>query len=447
MAYESRAAISIVELQVSLTTLKAMLARLSIVSTRAANWWSRLNDFTSDAMLYGGAALFAIGLGWGSDQKAQWHWGYMAVTPYALIALASWILSRTRVTRTTALRVGLLAIVIFGAVVLPLVLEARWRQAQPEVSVIQRSAAYVSNGKDPYRSYMNHGHLVDPVPGLPAYESFFPYLPLMSAFGLPSTITHESKGLTDARIVMTLMTLLTSGAALTLLRATKRQKIRIAQVLIALPTGALFLSTGGDDMPIIALLLLGVAGLQRRSNYLAAVSFGVAAALKLTAWPVAAGALLVARERDGRSAWRKILLVVAGIVLITVVPFALHAPWAFVSNVFAFPLGLSGVASPAASALPGHVLTDLWAPLGHVLTPVAFLAGGYFIAKYLRRRHPLNLSQLLGVLSVIFAVLICVASATRIGYVIYPLNFALWSRICQEEKAPMPELVQIVSEF
>ena len=27
-------------------------------------------------------------------------------------------------------------------------------------------------------------------------------------------------------------------------------------------------------------------------------------------------------------------------------------------------------------------------------------------------------------------VLICVASATRVGYVIYPLNFALWSCVC-----------------
>ena len=30
--------------------------------------------------------------------------------------------------------------------------------------------------------------------------------------------------------------------------------------------------------------------------------------------------------------------------------------------------------------------------------------------------------------------LICAASATRVGYLIYPLNFALWSRVC----APAP---------
>ena len=53
--------------------------------------------------------------------------------------------------------------------------------------------------------------------GMPAYESFFPYFPLMGVFGLPSAETHTSKGLTDARIVMSLMTLLVSGVALGML--------------------------------------------------------------------------------------------------------------------------------------------------------------------------------------------------------------------------------------
>jgi hypothetical protein len=256
-------------------------------------------------------------------------------------------------------------------------------------------------------------------------------------------LTHKGKGLTDPRIVMSLMTLLASVLALGLLRASREKKIRIAQVMLALPTGALFLSTGGDDMPILALLLLGVVGLQRRANYLAGVSFGLAAAMKLTAWPMAAGALLVARERDGRPAWKKVGLVIAAIVVVTVTPFVLHAPGAFVSNVFAFPLGLAGVASPAASALPGHILFGWWHPFNHILAPVTFVVGGYFVARYFKRHWPLTLSQLLAVMSVTMVVVMCVASATRIGYVIYPLNFALWSWVCQEkeEKAKTLELV------
>jgi hypothetical protein len=207
------------------------------------------------------------------------------------------------------------------------------------------------------------------------------------------------------------------------------------------------LSTGGDDMPILALTLLGVTALQRRRNNFAGISLGLAAAMKLTAWPMAIGALLVARDSKSRSDWKRIAAWVVAIVVVTVTPFAIRAPWAFMSNVFAFPLGLTGVASPAASALPGHILTTLWAPAGHILAPVTFLVGGYFMAKYLRRHWPLTLSQVLAILSLVFLTMMCVASATRIGYVIYPLNFALWSWACTETVAPVKELAQTVSEF
>jgi hypothetical protein len=149
--------------------------------------------------------------------------------------------------------------------------------------------------------------------------------------------------------------------------------------------------------------------------------------MKLTAWPLAVGALLVARDEHDRPAWRRIAFWIVAIVAVTIIPFALKAPWAFISNVFAFPLGLAHVTSPAASALPGHILTTWWPPLGHVLAPVALLIGGYCATKYAKRHWPLTLSQLLAVLSIAFLVLILVATATRIGYIIYPLNLALWA--------------------
>ena len=425
-----------------------VLAQISIVRTRYVARWVALNPLSGDGLVYLASGLFALLLGLTSHEAAQWHWGYLAAGPYAAVGALALALGAAKPRRATTLRVALLALVVLGAVAVPLGLEARWRQldhgvgfAQPEVSVIERSATYLSRGQDPYRSYLHDGHLVDAVRGLPPYESFFPYFPLMGVFGLPSAETHRGAGLTDARIVMSLMTLLVSGLALGLLRAPRAKKIRVAQVMLALPTGALFLSTGGDDMPILALSLLGVAALQRRSNYVAAVSLGIAAAMKLTAWPMAAGALLVARDHDGRRAWRRVAAIIVAIVAVTVVPFALKAPWAFMANVFAFPLGLAGVRSPAASALPGHILTTLWSPLGHVLAPLAFVVGGYYATKYLRRHWPITLTQLLGLLSVTFLVMIMVASATRVGYIIYPLNFALWSWVCVEQPARIPELV------
>ena len=425
-----------------------MLARLSIRRTRLLQWWVTRDGLSGDAVLYGLSALFALVLGWTSTQVAQWHWGYLATGPYFVAAVVAYGLARLKPRRSTVLRIALLALVIMGAVIIPLGLETRWRHqdpamgfAQPEVSVIERSAAYVSQGKDPYRTYEKNGHLVGVLPGLPAYESFFPYFPLMSIFGLPSAETHLGSGLTDARIVMTLMTLLTSSAALLLLKGSRRKKIRVAQVLLALPTGALFLSTGGDDMPILALMLLAIAFLERRSSNAAGVSLGIAGAMKLTAWPLALGALLVAKNKEGNSTWVRVAAWVAAIVLVTVTPFVFKAPWAFFSNVFAFPLGLAGVASPAASALPGHILTTLWSPFGHILAPLTLLVGGYFAVRHAQEHWPLSLSRLLGMLSVAFAVMICVASATRIGYVIYPINFALWSWVTVSHEVREPVLV------
>lgn len=437
--------------QHALGTLGRMWTRFRFGRDAVMARWTALSRLTGDGLLYLVAAVFAIVLGLTSRQPAQWQWGYLSFTTYALVAVVALLLGRRSIVRALrrerVLRVALLGVVLLGAVFLPLGLETHWRQlnnghgdAQPEVGVIERSGALLSKGHDPYRTYEVNGKLVNKIRGLPSFESFFPYFPLMGIFGLPSAETHKSKGLTDARILMTLMTLIASGWALALVKLTKEQKLRVAQVLLALPSGALFLSTGGDDMPILALSLLGVAALQRRQSNLTGVSLGLAAAMKLTAWPMAIGALLVARNRDGRSTWRRVLLWIVFIVAATTVPFVVRAPAAFMSNVFAFPLGFAGVRSPAASALPGHILTT-WAPiLGHVLAPVTFVIGGYYATTYLRRHWPLTLSQLLGLLSILFAVMMCVASATRIGYVIYPLNFALWASVTQVKRVPAPVL-------
>jgi len=44
-------------------------------------------------------------------------------------------------------------------------------------------------------------------------------------------------------------------------------------------------------------------------------------------------------------------------------------------------------------------------------------------------------------MAVTFLVLMCVASATRIGYVIYPINFAVWAWMTKVPAAVSPELV------
>jgi hypothetical protein len=414
------------------------------------HWWTSLSGLASDAVLYALGALFSLGVGLYSTDNAQWHWGFLALGPYVVAAILAAALARLVVGRTLVARVALVGLVLVGAVLVPLAMEVHWRTeeptrgfAQPEVSVIERSAQDIFKGKTPYQSYWKNGHLVNPLSHAPEYESFFPYFPSMSIFGLAAADEKKPSALSDARIWMTVMTLATSAIALALLRASRGQKIRIAQFLVALPTGALFLATGGDDMPILALSLLGVVALQRRANNLAGISLGLAAAMKLTAWPLALGALLVARDERDRRAWQRVALWVAAIVAVTVVPFAVSSPFAFLANVVEFPLGLAHVASPAASPLPGHLLTNVWPHLGHLLTPLTLLVGGYFASRYTRRHWPLSLAQLLGIMSVFSAVLICAASATRVGYVIYPLNFALWAYAVAPAAQPARELVEV----
>ncbi len=366
-----------------------------------------------------------------SSEPAQWHWGYLALGPFLAGVVVS--VGGIRLTGVTQyrFRVLVLVLVFIGVVAVPLALETQWRGralAQPEVAVISRAAHNVFSNQTPYTTYVNsHGQLVHEIKGIPAYESFFPYFPLMSLFGLPSALTHRLSGLSDARVLMSIFTCVIMALALAMLRAPPDRKIRTAQLLVVLPTGSLFLATGGDDMPILALCLLALVALQHHRTWTTGFILGVAAAMKLTAWPFALAILAVSRDKEGRRSWGRILTAIGIVVVGTVTPYAVSGPEAFIANVFAFPLGLAGVRSPAASPLPGHLLTTWYPPLRHVLLPLVFLVGGYYLAKFLRSRWPIDVPLALRTLAVCVTVVIFAATATRVGYLIYPLNFLLWA--------------------
>ena len=419
-----------------------------ILSTRTAlvQWWSDLPPGTRDAILYGVSAVFAVFMGAFSSALAQSRWGWIAAGPFAVAALVALFASRIRRADQVAWRAVLAVALTFGVVVAPLVVEVATREpvGQPEVWVIERSAMYVWHLESPYRSYFSSGHLVNPTQGVPRYESFFPYFPLMSVFGVPSAVDHRVSGPTDARVVMSLCTMFLLGLSLLLLRAPPSTKLRIAQVLVVLPTGSVFLATGGDDMPILALCLFALVLLQRRQTWATGVVMGIAAAMKLTAWPFVLSVLLVARDRDGRRSWGRLSLATGAIVLLAVTPFALHSTHAFIANVLEFPLGLAGIHSPAASPLPGHLLTNWYPPLRHVITPVTFVVGGTYLAMRFRRHWPDSLSESLRILAVVMTVIICTATATRVGYVVYPLNFWLWSWVFSEDPSSSDEGVVLV---
>jgi hypothetical protein len=413
-----------------------------------------------DALLYAAAALFAFltfelsfltptpDSSEGLATRALYHrWGELALGPYLVAAAVAAILARranraagdehqppafARVRRLAHVgslgnaRVLLFLFVLVGATLAPLSLEIVWHAQQPEVTVVEQAGVRLAQGKDLYSASVHDGRLVSADKGEPAFESFFPYLPIMSLFGLPSS-THGPIELTDARILFSLVTLLAVACALTLCRGPTERKMRTLQLMTVLPTAALPLATGGDDMPVVALLLLALVLAQRRQPGLSGVVLGVVSAMKFTAWPLAALALFAARDAEGRRAPKRMalgLLLVAGPV---VVPFLWQNPVTFVQNVVLFPLGLVGVASPAASALPGHILVTLLPGLHHVLPLAVALVGGTVLVRHLRHRPPTTAAEVATLAGWVMLVAILLAPATRVGYLLYPVDFFVWA--------------------
>jgi len=349
-------------------------------------------------------------------------------------------------------RVSVFVFVLLGATVIPLSLEIVWRSdgnpmahVQPEVSVIEQAGHRAAHGLDPYHAVDRHGHLYSIVPGQPAYESFFPYLPLMTVFGLPSS-THEPIRLTDARIFFSLVTFLVVGVALAVCPGTRERKIRALQVLTVLPTAALPLATGGDDMPVVAFLLLAMVLAQRRRPGWSGLVLGVASAMKFTAWPLALLALFAARDKEGK---RRPLRMAVGMLVVTgpvVVPFLLRNAEAFYQNVILFPLGLSGVGSPATSPFPGHLIVDAVPSLHRALPVVVAVVGGVVLARYLFRHPPTSAGQVCSLAGWVMLVAIIFAPASRIGYLLYPINFFVWGSVLRSaDRLGSAQLVESTS--
>jgi hypothetical protein len=432
-----------------MSTNPRRLAAVRSFPVRALTRLRTLSPETGDALLYALSAAFALVTICTSTLALYRQWAALAIGPFIFGTVASVILavvvarrSRHRGAadatsphsrRNWVIRIAIAVCVFVGATAIPLGLEIVWRSDgdpgshyQPEVGVIERAGATLATGHYPYYEVTNSkGKVVHPIPGQSVVNSFVPYLPIMTLFGIPSEKKHDVV-LTDARIFFSLVTLLVAGAALFLCPADGRRKMRALQVIAILPTAALPLATGGDDMPVVAFLLLAMVLAQRRQPFASGVVLGIVSAMKFTAWPLAALALFAARNRRGD---RRPLTMFLGMLVVAgpvVVPFALRGPWAFFDNVVLFPLGLSGVNSPAASPLPGHLIVTAF-PFLHRALPLAVgLVGGAALALYLYRRPPQTTAQACNVGGVVMAVITLLAPATRIGYLLYPINFFTW---------------------
>jgi hypothetical protein len=426
-----------------------------------------------DAFLYGTSALFAGVTAVAVGIPLYREWGRLAVGPYALATLVMvvvTVLARrarrdgpgavasaaatvtdsadpagTRMPAGGAWRVARIAAfvaVLLGATVVPLALEVVWAShgdaslhVQPEVLVVERAGIRAAHGNDPYQVIDRNGHIVIRQSAIPVYELYYPYLPGMVVFGFSSGSKVEAR-LTDARIQFLLFTVIVTLVALSRVRPRSDARYRSLQAMTVLPTAALPLATGGDDMPVAALMLLGLVALQRRRPVLAGLALGAASTLKFTAWPVVFLALFAASDRQRRRAVGRYVAAVLALAVPVVLPVALHNPSAFVDNVVRFPLGLAGVASPAASALPGHILVATFPGIHRAYVVVAAVAGLAVLGRRLVRDPPRDAAAVALLTGWVMLFAILLAPATRVGYLLYPINLFLWAWMFRRSADP-----------
>lgn len=382
-----------------------------------------------DVPLYALCAGFAGITAAASTLPAHRAWGAVAWVGYALCALlaAGQTLLRRRTVLTGPMaRVWFAVLAWLTTAALPLVLLSMNRarggsgRAQEEVIVIEDAGRRLLESGTPYLDRPAIAALPEPLLG------YVPYQPAMALFGVPRALDPGAHWWSDARLMFAVVTAVLVAAGLRLLRRAGAEPgalVWAVQAVAVVPLATLTLATGGDDLPVLALCLLALALAATGRWGWAGTAAGVAAALKLIAWPVA---LVLAVHALTQRRFGRFGLFLVLPPVITGLPAALVDPAAMVENVIDFPLGNGLVASPAASPLPGYLIANA-VPGGRGVAIALLLAAGAGIGLWLLLRPPRTAAAAAGVAAVGLLVAMMLLPATRFGYLLYPAALALWA--------------------
>jgi hypothetical protein len=362
------------------------------------------------AATFAACALFAGGLGVFSHYEPHRMWGLFAAPAYLLAAAAVLLWRSPR-------GVDLALVFSFGgALVAPLSVLAAAGKWQPEVGVITRSARLLVHHGSPYEAPAVLAASHDP-------NMYNPYLPVMAVFGIPRAVLGPGL-LTDPRIWFCLVFIAAFGAALALAGA--RDVLRWTALITATPVIAFSLAVGGTDVPVLALLCLGLALLwQRPRPVLAGLLLGIAAATKATAWPALVIAMTLLAVRDGGRTVARFTVAALAAAALLIGPVAVAWPRAVLENTVLFPLGLASIKSQAVSPLPGHLLADT-GHIGHMIAVAALGLAGLGVIVSLVVRPPRNVPSATWRLIIGLALMFTLAPATRFGYFMYPVGLWAW---------------------
>jgi hypothetical protein len=370
-------------------------------------------------------ALFGGGVSLFSSDPLHRLWGLSGACAYALAAL---VVLAWRSRATFGVDVAL-AVLICGAILVPLLWMVATGHGEPEVGVVASSAKTLIKHGTPYKSPEVLATTTNP-------NLYNPYLPLMAAFGVPQALLGHGL-LTDPRVWFGVVFLIVFALALRIAGA--RDSVRWALLMTASPFIAFELCVGGTDVPMVAFMCLGFALLWRvggANPVTAGLALGIASSMKATAWPALAVAFSLLYVRDGsRTAWRFTAVALA-VVAVIVGPFAILKPGSLVKNTVLFPLGLASVKSQAASPLLGHALAATGV-VGHTVVVILLIGSGLAIAVSLVIRPPRDVPAATWRLVIGLTAMFVLAPSTRFGYFIYPAALVLWLLVAKAGRTPV----------
>ena len=353
-------------------------------------------------------------------------WGAWAVGGYAVTAVAVWRWPDSLTALLPALAAGLAAPLAWLAIRAP---------GTPDVETVTRSASLL----------LHHGSPYLPKAQLLRWTDYNPYLPAMTAFGLPKAaglpgLLGDPRPWLAAASAAVLAVAFSLGMphGVTRCPSCRGSVLRYVVLAVASPVLALSLAVGITDPPVLALMCLGLALTSGRSRpALAGLAIGVACAMKSIAWlalPVMAAMLA---NRDGvRAAARFSIASVgtAAVLVVAMAPALLTKPSGFFQNTVAFPLGATRQHTPAASPLPGHLLAGTGSA-GHAAAIGLLIAAGLAVAVSLVVRPPADTRAATWRLAIGLALVFALAPAARFGYFAYPGALLGWLAITGRSRA------------
>ncbi|ONI89917.1 hypothetical protein ALI144C_03945 [Actinosynnema sp. ALI-1.44] len=403
-----------------------------------------------DIAIYAACAVFAIVTALWSEFYGYRIWGNFASFAYVFGALhAVWLLTTTGTgwLRSRWIPVGLVGGVGMLAPLLVLIFRRltgsdwvikpfQW-SAQPEVWVIERSASLLFDTGTPYVD-------IAALPRPPEVNDYTPYGPAMTIFGMPRALLGGA--ITDARIVFALTAIATVLLSLKLLGWPK-PPVRAAHLALVSPLTALTFAVAGPDLAIIGLIILAGALAARRKVVWCALVLALVVSMKLSALPAVVVIVFhVVTTRAGRASLLRFATAVIGVTALLNIPVLIVHPGAFIEHVIKFPSGTGLITSPAASPLPGHLISSA-GQVGHAVALVLLGLTALALTVWLFVRPPATGSDTMLKAAIGLGAAILMVPASRYGYLVYPL--VLWGAAMTfavaERAAPRPAEPQDLS--